>query len=111
SGADSVLVGTDEVIVDIEDRVGDSKKELGYIVVTEITPFIKYTFAAYRDTDWTDWVTYDDVGVDAAAYLVTNYAPTGEGADLQRDKQVPYMTVYMKKTETGFIVVEDDYEP
>lgn len=110
--ADTVLVGTDEVLVDIEDRVGDSKKELGYVVVTGISPFITYTFASYRDIEFLDWVSYNAVGADAAAYVVTNYFPGGgEGDDAQRDKQVPYLTVYMKKTETGFIVTENDLEP
>lgn len=110
--ADLVEVGAEQVVVDIEDRVGDSKKELGYVVVTGISPFITYTFASYRDTEFIDWVSHDDVGVDAAAYVVTNYFPGGgEGSDIQRDKQLPYLTIYMKKTETGFIVTENDLEP
>jgi hypothetical protein len=109
-GGDPVVVVDDEVVVDIEGRIGDSRKEIGYVVVTSTATVVKYTFASYRDTTWYDWVSHDDVGVDAAAYVVTGYVP-GPEEDKQRDKQVPYLTVYMKKTETGFLDTDDgDYD-
>lgn len=112
SGTEFVLVGVDDVVVDIEDRAGGSKKELGYVVVTGLTPFITYTFASYRNDEFLDWASDASGGVDAAGYLVTNYFPgAAEGSDIQRDKQIPYMTVYMKKTETGFTVSGDDLNP
>jgi len=109
-GGDPVVVVDDEVVVDIEGRIGDSRKEIGYVVVTSTATVVKYTFASYRDITWYDWVSHDDVGVDAAAYVVTGYVP-GPEEDKQRDKQVPYLTVYMKKTETGFLDTDDgDYD-
>jgi hypothetical protein len=42
-------------------------------------------------------VSYDNVGVDAPAYLLTGYL---SGGDYQRNKQIVYMTAHFKKTET-----------
>ncbi len=108
-GGDEVVVGVDQVIVDIEDRIGDNRKELGYIVVTAVAPTITYTFASYRDITFYDFVSHDDVGVDAAGFVVAGYMP---GEDFQRDKQAPFLTAYMRKTETGFTVDDDgDFLP
>ena len=57
------------------------------------------TFSFYKDDTFVDWKTKNGIGVDAAAYLLTGW--TGAG-DYQRQKQVPYLTVYSIKTETGF---------
>lgn len=65
---------------------------------------LKLTLSLYRDTEWTDWASKDGVGVDAYAYLLTGW--TG-GGDYQRQKQAPILTVYSRKTETGF---DSDYE-
>jgi hypothetical protein len=60
---------------------------------------LQFTFSYYRDTGFLDWKSKNGVGRDAPAYLVTGWAGMG---DFQRQKQVPYITVYSYKTETGF---------
>ena len=60
---------------------------------------VRCTFSYYRDTTWHDWRSVDDIGIDAPAFLVTGWSGMG---DFQRYKQVPYITVYSYKTETGF---------
>lgn len=60
---------------------------------------VRCTFSYYRDTTWHDWKSANGVGVDAPAFLVTGWSGMG---DFQRYKQVPYITVYSYKTETGF---------
>jgi hypothetical protein len=80
--------------------------ELYYIVADSISGgTVRLTLAYYRDDEFTDWVSKDGIGIDAKAYLLTGYA---SGGDFQRQKQVPYITVYSKKTEIGFT---DDYVP
>lgn len=75
-------------------------KDIGYLAITQTSPVVKYAFATCTGTDWKDW------GItDAAAYIVTNYI---SGGDFQRSKQAPYVTVYLRRTETGFDV---DYNP
>lgn len=74
--------------------------EIYYLTATGVTNgTVRCTFSFYRDTTWYDWKSANGVGVDAAAYLVTGWSGMG---DFQRQKQVPYITVYSYKTETGF---------
>lgn len=99
AGTEDVVVGGDPVTIEFETRGGFNQRELGYLVVTSISPTIKYTFAKYTNTSFRDWQRYNGVGVDAAAYMITNYI---SGTDFQRDKQVPYITLHFKRTESGY---------
>lgn len=66
---------------------------------------LSFTFSYYYDPEFTDWISQDGIGVDAPAFLITGW--TGFG-DFQRMKQIPYLTIYSIKTETGFDI---DYNP
>lgn len=55
---------------------------------------VGFSFAFYKDKKFKDWRKND-----AAAFVVTGYAP---GQDFQRSKQAPYVTFHLFKTETGF---------
>jgi len=102
--ADPVLVGVDPVVVDGSGTIVDTnQRELSYMIVTNTSP-IEYSFGSYRDTTWYDWRSVDNVGIDAEAYVVTNYTSAG---DFQRRKKVSYLTTYLRKTESGF---EEDAE-
>lgn len=109
SGVD-VTVASDPVTVTLEQKVDTSSLfEINYLVVTSITPTIKYTFGYYRDITFTDWITSNGVGVDAPATLVTG---TITGGDAMRYKQVPYLIVHMRRTEDGFEAdVNGDFVP
>jgi len=102
---DLVVVNGDPVVISSEERLGTSQRELGYIVITSIDDNISYTFAKYTNTDFRDWYSEDGVGVDASGYMITSYM---SGSDFQRDKQLPYITIHMRRTENGF---DDDYNP
>ena len=106
----AVEVNGEEVVMGIDSVFGaGAVKELAYLVVTETDPVVKYTFAIYRDPDWRDWKSVDDVGVDAAAFLVTGYMADSQGGkDFARQKQFPYLFVHCNRTESGFI--EDENE-
>lgn len=100
AGSDLVLVGGEQVVVTISSRASENSLfEVGYVVVTQITPVVKYTFGVYNNTDFLDWYSYDNVGVDAPATLITGSA---SGGDNMRYKQVPYLYVHLKRTEDGF---------
>lgn len=58
------------------------------------------TFSTLRNTSWLDWYTYDTVGVDAPAYIITGLKT---GGDVMRRKQTPYLFVYSKRTETQWV--------
>lgn len=94
----SVTAGGDDVV--ITSRVGETQlREFLYVVVKSYTSSqVVLQMASYSNTSFLDWGV-----VDAAAYLVTGYM---SGGDFQRYKQVPYITVHSRRTETGF---DSDY--
>lgn len=87
--------------VAIKDRIqNNSVSELMYLTAYQPTSgTFKFTFSYYYDSSFKDWTSYNGEGVDAPAFLVTGW--TGFG-DFQRQKQIPYLTIYALKTETGF---------
>ncbi len=87
---------------------GTSQREIGYMVVTSVSPILQYSFASYHNQSFRDWFSLDSVGVDANAYVVTSYL---SGTDFQRDKRVPYITVHSRRTEAGFEQTDDGLVP
>lgn len=85
--------------------VSPSTRETIYVVITGTSPTISFTFGSYKDLYHRDWRSFNGVGVDAPAFLLTGYQSAN---DFQRNKQVPYITMHLSKTETGFT---DAYEP
>lgn len=90
----SVTAGGEDVV--ITSKVGETQlREFLYVVVKSYTESqVVLQMASYSNTSFLDWGV-----VDAAAYLVTGYM---SGGDFQRYKQVPYITVHSRRTETGF---------
>lgn len=80
-------------------RPVNKTRELLYLTALQPTPAVSYTMSKYYDRDFIDWKTFDGVGVDAPARLITGY---NGGGDFQRYKQVPYVTFHLQKTEDGF---------
>lgn len=81
-------------------------RETIYVIITGTTPTISFTFGSYKDTFHRDWRSFDGVGIDAPSFLLTGWQSAN---DFQRSKQVPYITMHFKKTETGYS--GDDFEP
>lgn len=67
--------------------------------------FDQYTFAEYRNTEFLDWKSFDDVGVDAKAFVLTGAQVAGDSAVF---KQAPYLVMHMTRTETE---TDDDAIP
>lgn len=103
SNADNVTsnTGADNVIITVGNRTTVTR-QLGYVILTSVSPVVKFTLGLYRNDDYLDFKSVDNVGADAAAFLTTGYITAG---DTQRYKQVPYLTTHFRRTETGF---EDD---
>lgn len=98
-GTDTVLVGTDEVIIQIKTNLNRSST-YGFLAIKGST----FTIAKYIDTEFLDWKSSDSIGKDSPALLITGFELYG---DMLRRKQVPYLLVYMERTEDGFILEED----
>lgn len=60
------------------------------------------SLAEYKDYTFTDWVTVDGVGANFTSYLITGYNLAG---DMARKKQVIYLQVFCKRTETTYTTV------
>lgn len=101
STGDTVTTSTgDQIAVDsTATYLSGQVREVKYLCLTQGSPTISYTFATYNNPSHIDWKSVDTVGVDAPAYLITGAL---SGGDFQRVKDVPYVTFYFRKTETGF---------
>lgn len=102
-GGISVESATDPVVV-TSTTLEEGFRELVYITLLDdsVSGSLQFTVSSYTDTSFLDWYTYDSVGIDAAAYLVTGYLT---GGDTQRKKDINYLTIHFVRTEDGF---EDD---
>lgn len=97
--ASTVTVNGETVSI-TDEVIQSSPREVIYVAITQYSPTVNYTFASYRDKDHYDWKTWSGgYGVDAESYLITGYQ---SGGDYQRYKQVPYLSMYFRKTEDGF---------
>lgn len=82
-------------------------RETQYVVATNISSNVQYTFAQYNDQTFNDWVSENGVGVDSPGYMVTCQQAlviVGYSArdDFMREKGVPYIFVHQERTEDGF---------
>lgn len=97
---DNVLVGTDQVQIEVR-RGEDLLRSTYYLILTQTSPTLRFTFGFYKDETFTDWKLLDGTGADAAAYLVTGYM---SGGDHMREKQVPYIQFFFRRTEENMVV-------
>ncbi len=81
----------------------DSTKELLYLVITTTNLSVKYSIGSFTDDTFVDWSSVTSTPYDS--YLVTGFLTAQES---RRRKQIPYITVFLKKTEDGF---DGSYNP
>ncbi|AJT60716.1 putative head closure protein [Citrobacter phage CVT22] len=96
---------TNTVVVSEEAQISAISELLYVTSVPSVDGLFKFTFSYYYDTGFRDWRSHNNIGIDAKAFLITGW--TGFG-DFQRMKQIPYLTIYSIKTETGF---DTQYNP
>lgn len=82
-----------------EDTLG-STKEVQYLVVTDYSFSVKFTFGNYSDPHHYDWSSVDGVGIDAKSFLLTGAL---NGSDTQRKKDIVYLTAHFNQTEDALI--------
>jgi hypothetical protein len=80
--------------------VTTKEKKLKFFTVKGTAGSQTLTFSDFTNTSWKDWYTIDSTGIDAAAYILTGHELLG---DVMRKKQVPYMFVYCKRSETEYV--------
>lgn len=99
ASGDDVVIGTDDVVVSIGARQS-SAREIAYLIITDITTVVKFSFGSYNNSNFLDWESIDSVGVDADGFMLSGYL---SGGDFQRYKQITYLTTHFRRTETGFV--------
>lgn len=103
------VVNSGDPVVYTQTALLNSNAEIVYLTVTSTSGTVKITFSSFRNSSFRDWFSVNGVGVDAPAFLITGWSGAGY---FQRNKQVPYLTVHMFKTETGFTTDGNgDYVP
>ena len=99
---DDVVVGVNSVVVSGEQVtipqtfIDSGVQSTRYIVFIKNGINLSFTFGFYRDTLFRDWPQISPV--DAKGYLITG---PFTGGDSSIEKQAPYLTIHMKKTESG----------
>ena len=105
SGVDTILASTDSVVANVANITGTRKlyKILSLHPVTSNNYSVTFSdFTNTRDssTKFKDWYSYNNVGAEKQSYFITGYNMGGNGP--ARAKTGQYLTVYMKRTESGF---------
>jgi len=99
---ETVVAGTDSVIVTagtgvvVDDDIPVNRSAQFSLLTIRGTSF---TLSKYNGSDFMDWKTADATGVTYLSYLVTGYELFG---DIMREKQIPYLFMYLQQTEDGF---------
>lgn len=111
AGTDTVLASTDSVIAGVPQIVGLSTfiKYLA-VVPTKADATNTITFGLFNNLSFTDWEKYDIIngsgsGADYESYVETGFDLQG---DIVRQKQAPRVISHCKRTETGYIIDDDD---
>ena len=86
-GADNVLDGSDQVVAFTEAGTRDPYFDK-YIVSYPDSGTYKFTFADKISSDFRDWTTYDNIGVDYTSYLITGYRIKGNAINKFRNNWV-----------------------
>jgi hypothetical protein len=98
-GSDDVDSGSDDVVTDIP-VIGGSIKQFKYLTLTPVSTTYSTTFSDTLGSRFADWYKYNNVGNEVDAYVLTGYNMGGVGP--ARQKTVSHISMFMKRTETGF---------
>ena len=103
SGNDIVLDTSTDTVVVSNDVFASRTTSFSFLTIVGTS----FTFSKYNNRAFRDWVTYDGTGVDYSSYLLTGYDIYG---DTLREKYVPYIWFYFKRTEDGYTDVTGTLE-
>lgn len=103
-GTTSVLAGVDDVVIEVVSR-SSSLLSTRYLCIVLVNSIPKITFSYYNNSRFIDWEAVDNVGMDAYGFFTTGAITAGESS---ATKQVPYLTLFFKRTEYG---VDQDFIP
>jgi len=95
-GSDTVIITSGTPVVITEAQVQNRTSQFSFLTMNGTS----FTLSKYRNTTFYDWVTPSgSTGINYSSYLVTGYELF---QDLLREKTVPYIFFYFRRTENGF---------
>jgi hypothetical protein len=95
-GSDTVIITSGTPVVITEAQVQNRTSQFSFLTMNGTS----FTLSKYRNTTFYDWVTASgSIGINYSSYLVTGYELF---QDLLREKTVPYIFFYFRRTENGF---------
>lgn len=107
-GADEVLVSGESVVVNQVTRTSGIQSIKYITLYSTVGGMIGYTFSRYRNTSFADWESVNDVGVDAKAFILTGQVTANDSAIF---KQVPYLVMHFRKTESDATEIDGEFVP
>lgn len=96
---DEVIAVEDDVISTVRKASPTARSGLKYVTIVKDGDNHAITMAYYRNLDFRDWYSYDGVGIDAPAHMLTGYITGGQ---LTSEKMIDYLWAYFVRTESGF---------
>jgi hypothetical protein len=95
AGADEVIVTSGDPVVVTSAFQTNRSAVFSFLTIVGTS----FTLSKYNSTRFVDWYTKDSTGISYSSFLVTGYELF---ADVMRQKYVPYIFFYFKKTEDGY---------
>jgi hypothetical protein len=95
AGVESVINSASAAVVINDDIPVNRSSQFSFLTISGTD----FTLSKYNGSDFLDWKTQDTVGIDYSSYIVTGYELFG---DIMREKQIPYLFMYLQQTESGF---------
>jgi hypothetical protein len=100
NGDTVVIDNADNVTVDVSTIAGSTSFLKWLVFTPDGSTGYNWTFGLFNNGDHVDWELADGTGADYSSYLETGYELF---ADMVKQKAMPYLYVYMGKTETGVV--------
>lgn len=107
-GEVDVFVGINQVVISSNRRISGLQSVKYITLHGSVGGNVGYSFSQYVNTDFRDWFSVDNVGVDAYGFMLTGIVTARDSSSY---KQSPYITVHMLKTEDGVVVVDTNLIP
>ncbi|MNQ71784.1 hypothetical protein D3C85_864660 [compost metagenome] len=106
ANTDNVIANTDNVVIGsvVRESRLQSVKYISMVMPQTGPSGVHLVFTVYNNTKFLDWETFNGVGSDAKAYLLTGARTMGDSAI---DKQTPYLVMHFRRTENGVDVNGD----
>lgn len=107
AGDEMVITSADEQVIANEYLKLLTGSAIKYVGVSQTGSNVGIYFSRYTDTQFRDWKSVDNVGIDAYAYCETGQTTIG---DVAVKKQIPYLTMVFEDTEKKIVEQEIDQE-